>query len=127
MNDARTILIVEDDEAVARVFERSVNTAGYTAVVAMTAEAALRQLDERRVDVVVMDLRMPFVDGFGLLYRLRSREVHQHTPVIIVTGDTTLTDEQLQEIAGLAATVRYKPIDSRELLGEIARLLSREP
>ena len=50
---------------------------------------------ERRPDAVIMDLRMPLVDGFGLLYRIRSREAQQHIPVLVVTGDTTLTETTL--------------------------------
>jgi DNA-binding response OmpR family regulator len=125
LNAAQTILIVDDDAPVARMFERYVSTAGYTALVATTAEDAMRQLDERRIDVVITDLRMPFVDGFLLVYHLRSSEAHQHIPVIIVTGDTALTKDELDELAGLAATVRYKPIEARELLDEIGQALSR--
>jgi DNA-binding response OmpR family regulator len=126
MNAAQTILIVDDDAPVARMFERYVSTAGYATVVATTAEDAMRQLDERRIDVIITDLRMPFIDGFLLLYHLRSSEAHRHIPVIIVTGDTALTKDELQELAGLAATVRYKPIEAHELLDDIGQVLSRE-
>jgi two-component system chemotaxis response regulator CheY len=126
INAAQTILIVDDDPPVARMFERYVVSAGYAALVATTAEEAMRHLDARRIDVVITDLRMPFIDGFLLLYHLRSSEAHKHIPVIIVTGDTALTRDELEELAGLAATVRYKPIEAHELLEDIGRVLSRE-
>jgi DNA-binding response OmpR family regulator len=126
MNPTQTVLIVDDDAALARIFQRVFSRAGYTALVATAAPDALRQLNETRIDAVILDLRMPIIDGFGLLYRLRSREAHQHLPVIIITGDTGLTGEQLKELSDLGATVRYKPIEVRELLAEVDRLLSRE-
>ena len=121
-----TILIVEDDEAVAKTFARVLGVRGYRVLVAQNSEEALRELDQSRPDAVIMDLRMPLVDGFGLLYRIRSREAQQHIPVLVVTGDTTLTGDMLKELSDLGAKVRYKPIEGAELLAETRAMLASE-
>ena len=121
-----TILIVEDDEAVAKTFARVLGVRGYRVLVAQNSEEALRELDQSRPDAVIMDLRMPLVDGFGLLYRIRSREAQQHIPVLVVTGDTTLNVDMLKELSDLGAKVRYKPIEGAELLAEARAMLASE-
>jgi len=121
-----TILIVEDDDAVAKTFARVLGTRGYRVLVAQNAEDALREVDQSRPDAVIMDLRMPLVDGFGLLYRIRSREAQQHIPVLVVTGDTTLSEDMLKELSDLGAKVRYKPIEGADLVAEARALLESE-
>jgi DNA-binding response OmpR family regulator len=70
-----------------------------------------------------MDLRMPFIDGLGLLYRIRSREAQQQLPVLVLTGDTTLSDETRTELTKLGAKVLFKPIQAAQLLAETRGLL----
>jgi DNA-binding response OmpR family regulator len=118
-----TILIVDDDEAVAKTFERVLTVGGYRVLIALSAKEALVQLDLNRPDAIIMDLRMPLVDGFGLLYRIRSRDAQQHLPVLVVTGDTTLTEDMLKELSDLGGKIRYKPIGAADLLAETRSLL----
>ena len=118
-----TILVVDDDEAVAKTFERILISGGYGVLIALNAKEALRQLDLNRPDAIIMDLRMPLVDGFGLLYRIRSRDAQQHIPVLVVTGDTTLSEDMLKELADLGGKIRYKPIGSEDLLTETRGML----
>jgi CheY-like chemotaxis protein len=68
-------------------------------LIARNAEQALRELDQTRPDAVIVDLRMPLVNGLGLLYRIRSREPHQHLLVLVMTGDAALSDETLAELS----------------------------
>jgi two-component system response regulator PrrA len=118
-----TILVVDDDEAVTKTFERILSHHGYRALVALNADEALRVLDQDRPDALIVDLRMPLIDGLGLLYRIRSREAQQHIPALVVTGDTTLSRELLDELASVGAKVLYKPIDATTLVAEVRALL----
>jgi DNA-binding response OmpR family regulator len=118
-----TILVVDDDQDIVRTFDRVLTRGGYRVIVARSAEDALRELDRQVPDAVITDLRMPLVNGLGLLYRMRSRETHQHVPVLVVTGETTLTDDTAGELSALGATVRYKPLDPAQLLAEVRSLL----
>jgi two-component system response regulator PrrA len=118
-----TVLVVDDDEAVTKTFERTLIVGGFLVFTALNAQEALGHLDAHRPDAVILDVRMPLVNGLGLLYRMRTLEMFQHLPVLVVTGGS-LSTETLTELAALNATVRYKPIPAYELLAETRRLLN---
>lgn len=84
---AATVLIVDDDQAGAAVFAYALTSAGYHVHIAYSAEDALCALDAQRPDVIVLDFRMPLINGIGFLYRLRARPAYRHTPVLLVTGE----------------------------------------
>src|SRR5947207_1391278 len=87
-----TILIVDDDEGVTQTFARMLRLEGYEVCTAMDAETGLRAAEQCRPDAIILDLRMPLVDGLTFLRRLREDEHHRETPVAIVTGDYFLED-----------------------------------
>ena len=63
-----------------------------------------------RPDAVLVDLRLPLVDGLAFLRLLRANEVYRQTPVAIVTGDYFLTEAERLELRALDASVYYKPL-----------------
>jgi twitching motility two-component system response regulator PilH len=117
------ILIVEDDEFIARTFERMLIAAGFLASVSLTAEDALAQIAERPPDALLLDFRLPRINALGLLYRIRHQERFSKLPVLVVTG-TPLSDETLDELSALRATVRYKPVGLTELVSNIDELFN---
>ena len=86
------ILIVDDDEGVTQTFARMLRLEGYQVRTAVTAEHGLRAADESQPDAIILDMRMPLVDGLGFLRRLRAKAHQRTTPVAIVTGDYFLED-----------------------------------
>jgi len=84
------ILIVDDDEGVTQTFARMLRLEGYQVRTAVNAEKGLQEADLSRPDAIILDLRMPLVDGLGFLRRLRARDAQRSTPVAIVTGDSFL-------------------------------------
>jgi len=117
-----TILIVDDDEGVTQTFARMLRLEGYHVHTAVNAETGLRQADRSHPDAIILDLRMPLVDGLGFLRRLRSRDDHRGTPVAIVTGDYFLDDSVANELRELGAELRFKPMWLEDLVG-LARTL----
>ncbi|MGE3177185.1 MAG: response regulator [Vicinamibacterales bacterium] len=117
-----TILIVDDDEGVTQTFARMLRMEGYQVRTAMNAETGLRDVSENPPDAIILDLRMPLVDGLGFLRRLRSREAQRATPVAIVTGDYFLDDTISSELRELGAELKYKPLWLEDLVG-LARTL----
>ena len=117
-----SILIVDDDETVTKTFARMLELEGYTVRTALTAETGLREADEYHPDAIILDLRMPLVDGLGFLRSLRARAGQQDTPVAIVTGDYFLDDHVSAELRQLGAELKFKPMWLEDLVG-LARTL----
>ena len=121
--EVATILVVDDDEGVTQTFARMLRLEGYDVRTAMNAETGLREADKSHPDAIILDLRMPLVDGLGFLRRLRSRDEQRDTPVAIVTGDYFLEDEVSDELRALGAELRFKPLWLEDLVGLARNLL----
>jgi DNA-binding response OmpR family regulator len=117
------ILIVDDDEGVTQTFARMLRLEGYQVRTAVSAETGLREAEDSRPDAIILDLRMPLVDGLGFLRRLRSHDEQRLVPVAIVTGDYFLDDSVSTELRELGAELRFKPLWLEDLVGLARNLL----
>ena len=116
------LLIVDDDERIRDLFQRVLVREGHDVQTAVDADDALRQAESVQFDAIIVDWRMPLVNGLGLLYRLRSRHDYRDVPVAIVTGDLVTNDELLADVRALGARLVFKPV-WRNTLIELARTL----
>jgi DNA-binding response OmpR family regulator len=124
--DTARILIVDDDEGVTQTFARMLRLEGYEVRTAMSAETGLREAEQSHPDAIILDLRMPLVDGLGFLRRLRAHDGQRATPVAIVTGDYFLDDTVSSELRELGAELKFKPLWLEDLVG-LARHLLKVP
>jgi len=124
---AARLLIVDDDDATRETFTRILKLEGYEVRSATNAESGLREIESGYPDAVILDLRMPFINGLGLLYRLRAVQPHRQTPVVVVTGDQCLDDSVLAELRDLGADVRFKPLWIEDLVEVAKSLLQGRP
>jgi DNA-binding response OmpR family regulator len=122
LSPGSTILIVDDDEGVTDTFARMLRLEGFRVHTAMSGETGLCQARQVRPDAIIVDLRMPLVDGLAFLRRLRDQDEQRHTPVAIVTGDYFLDDSVSTEIRVLGAELKFKPLWLEDLVG-LARTL----
>jgi DNA-binding NtrC family response regulator len=122
-----TILVIDDDYAINDMFERMLTLEGYRVHTVRDAETALRQLGVVAPDAILVDLRMPHVDGLEFLRRLRAQPVRRDTPVAIVTGDTSIDEAMVEELTSLGATVHFKPVWCDDLLRIAQDLLAMAP
>src|SRR4249920_1881292 len=120
--DQNSILIVDDDEAVTQTFARMLELEGYAVRTARNAETGLREAQEYLPDAIILDLRMPLMDGLGFLRRLRANAGQASIPVAIVTGDYFLDDNVSTELRQLGAELKFKPMWLEDLVG-LARTL----
>ena len=120
---AATILIVDDDEGVTQTFARMLRLEGYQVRTAVNAENGLREAEQSRPDAIILDLRMPLIDGLGFLRRLRASDDQRSVPVAIVTGDYFLDDTVSSELRELGAELRFKPLWLEDLVGLARNLL----
>jgi len=116
------VLIIDDDENVRMLFSRALKLEGYDVGTAATAEEALSLMREARPSAIFLDLKMPYMNGAGFLFRLRKDPTVKDIPVAVVTGMTNLDPATLADIAALGARVWYKPLSIQEI-GDVARTL----
>lgn len=113
------VLLVEDDDLIARLVTLTCERDGYEVVRVADGMTALFALWCERVDVVLMDLHLPELDGIDLLRIMRSHHSFDHVPVIALTGLTTAAIRDELILAG-AASVLHKPFARQALLSSLA-------
>jgi CheY-like chemotaxis protein len=122
-----TVLVVDDDEGVTETFARALRLEGYVVRTARDAATGLREASHCGADAILVDLRMPLMDGLGFLHRLRQQDPGRSTPVAIVTGDYFIDDELATELEGLGATLRFKPIWLEDVVRLTQKLVTGPP
>ncbi|MDQ0216447.1 DNA-binding response OmpR family regulator [Oikeobacillus pervagus] len=125
MNQTK-ILIIEDEEKIARVLELELSYEGYEASKALDGLDGLRMFREENWDLVLLDVMLPGLSGIEVLRRVRSDD--SHTPVILLTAKDSVEDK----VSGLdlgANDYITKPFQIEELLARIraALRLNRQP
>src|SRR3954464_8527483 len=125
MTTPARILIVDDDENVLKTFAKALSLEGFDVRTAASPLIGLQEAVETPPDAILLDLRMPFVNGVGFLYRLRAQSAHRHTPVAIITGDSCIDDPAMTELHGLDAEVRFKPMWIDEVVTLTRSLLAK--
>jgi DNA-binding response OmpR family regulator len=121
---ARTILIVDDDKAVADTFARMLKLEGFSVVTALSAEAGLELADNVHPNAIILDMRMPITNGLQFLRTVRGRPHLVDTPVAIVTGDYFLAEPIQLELKSLGASIRFKPLWLEDLIALARTLVS---
>lgn len=121
----RTILIVDDDRAVADTFSRMLKLEGYSVATALDPSAGLELADNLRPDAIILDMRMPLINGLQFLRQVRQRPHLVEVPVAIVTGDYFLPDALQQELKTLGAALRFKPMWLEDLVALAQTLVPR--
>ena len=110
MAPTHRVLVVDDDEALRSVYSRVLTKEGYAVQMAASAEDALAYVKQERPDAILLDLRMPLINGVGFLYRLRQDPANQNIAVALITGETTLDESTIGDLRSLSAQVWHKPL-----------------
>jgi two-component system, OmpR family, response regulator len=119
--DAGTILLVDDEDAVQKLLTYPLEREGFRVLQAWDGEEALQQFGRERVDLVVLDLMLPKLDGLEVCRRLRGRST---VPIIMLTA----RDDELDKVVGLelgADDYITKPFSIREFRSRVRALLRR--
>jgi two-component system chemotaxis sensor kinase CheA len=123
---ARVSLLVVDDALTLRELQRSILVrAGYEVRTATDGREALALLAERTADLVLTDLEMPNLDGFGLTAAIRSQPRLANIPVLMVTSRSSDEDRQRGLDAGADGYIVKSEFDEGRLLSAVAGLLGR--
>ena len=118
-----SVLVAEDDPAASELLRRTLESEGWSVIVARNGREALAQMDQHEPALILLDLMMPEMDGFEFLSEIRSPARGSTTPVIVVTAKE-LTAAERTQLNGQVITVLQKGSHSRdELLSEVASQL----
>ena len=119
-----TVLLVEDEEPLRRVLKDLLEREGYVVAEARDGIEALDQVDRSAPDLMVLDLNLPKLDGYGVLTHLRSRAATATLPVLVLTakGDE---DSEVRVFEYGASDFLTKPFRPRALSARLSSLLKR--
>ena len=120
MNKMKKILIVEDETDIRELVAFHLEKEGFSALQASTGEAGLSMLWDENIDLVILDLMMPGVDGISLMGDIRSIDASSRVPILAVSG---LNDAATLNDALLFGAMDYlvKPFDLETLLSKIKK------
>ncbi|TCP99895.1 response regulator receiver domain-containing protein [Sphingomonas sp. PP-F2F-A104-K0414] len=120
------VLFIEDDRMNRRVVKDMLDVAGVTMVEAESAERGLEIIDEQDFAMILVDLRMPGMDGVTAIKHIRARDdAKGRVPIIVVTADIAPDLRQRCLVAG-ADDVIFKPVAMDSLFDAMGRILARD-
>ena len=114
------ILIVDDHIAIRSHLQKCLEKHGYEAVTAANGEIALKKAAEIGPDLILMDIKMPVMDGLEALRQLKAGENTAGIPVVMLTGMDELEDENLGMSLGADAYIK-KPV----VVADVLRLVEK--
>ncbi|WP_250035577.1 response regulator [Paractinoplanes maris] len=117
-----SILIADDDDDVRDVIEFRLQVAGYRTLTADNGRSALNLAIERRPRVIILDVRMPQIDGLTVCNRLHASPSTAEIPVLMISGNCEEYDRELGLAAG-ADDYLPKPFTSHEMMRRVNWLL----
>ena len=120
---AARVLVVEDDDEIAQVLQRSLRLEGYEVRIALDGEQALAMHAEYVPDVVILDLGLPKVDGIDVARQVRAAD---DVPILMLTARDAV-EARVEGLDSGADDYLVKPFERQELLARLRALLRRRP
>ena len=117
------VLVVEDDDAISQVLQRSLRMEGYDVRIAGDGVSGLDQVGSFLPDLVILDLGLPKLDGIEVAKRLRERE---DVPILVLTARDAV-ESRVEGLDAGADDYLVKPFERQELLARLRALLRRRP
>lgn len=118
------VLIVEDDKNIAKLVKYNLDKAGFTCSTVITGEEGFEVLDREKVDLIILDVMLPKMDGFEVCRLIKQEEKYSKIPIIMLTARA----EEIDRIVGLelgADDYLAKPFSPRELVLRVKAILKR--
>jgi DNA-binding response OmpR family regulator len=121
----KLVLIVDDSTTVCTIFERCLEHAGYEVKCCLDGILAIRWLGSRGVhipDLILVDLNLPKLDGYGVIQHLRAQPAFAQTTFVIITRRNSFLDKLKGQLVGATAYL-VKPVEATELLSVVQSYL----
>lgn len=121
MNKNTRILTVDDSASMRALLNHALTSQGFNVAQAEDGEVALEWLAMNEVDVVITDINMPRLDGFGLIERLRQGSRHRDRPILVLTTESSEEKKARARQAGATGWI-VKPFDPEKLVAAVRRV-----
>ncbi len=118
------ILLIDDEPMYFKMMAKGLEKAGYQLEYARTGQEGLAMIAAKNPDIIVVDLKLPDINGFEIIKRLRDNPDFSHIPIIVITGKRELEDK-LEAFALGADDYLVKPFEVDELVARIGILARR--
>ena len=125
MDEQKSLLIVEDVPGIRELLELTLRFKGYDVISAQNGQEALDILRDRHPALIITDILMPRMDGFTLIYRLRTEQGTRDIPVIFLSATYVSPEDKAFATTLGASRFIEKPIDMENFLLAITELLDR--
>jgi DNA-binding response OmpR family regulator len=119
------LLIVEDDLDILKLLEAALTFKGYQVLTARNGEEGLELIQRKHPAIVIADIMMPKIDGFGLIHRLRIHPETRDIPVVFITATYVAREDRSFALKLGATRFLQKPLDLERFLGTITDLLKQ--
>ena len=119
---SKTILVVDDSSSLRTAVRIALSGAGFDVVEAEDGKQALSKLDGRQYHLVISDVNMPNLDGFGFVSAMKQLPAYKYTPVIMLTTEAGDDKKEKGKAAGAKAWV-VKPFLPPQLLSVVSKLV----
>lgn len=118
----KTILIVDDSTSMRAAVRIALDSAGYDVVEAADGQDALGKLDGRKLHLVISDVNMPRLDGYGFVTAMKQKPSYKYTPVVMLTTEDSAAKKERGREAGVKAWI-VKPFQPPTLLNVVSKLV----
>lgn len=118
---AKKILAIDDSRTMQDMLRLTLDASGYDVVIAEDGLSGLDKLEVERPDVVITDINMPRLDGFGFIKAARKRLAGRAVPILVLSTEYSPEKKQRARAAGATGWI-VKPFDPVKLIGAIKRV-----
>ena len=115
------ILAVDDSRTMRSMLEQALNEAGFDVALAEDGQEGLDRLDDVAPDVVITDIDMPRIDGFGFIEGVRAQRRNRGLPILVLTTESAPELKARARAAGATGWI-VKPFDEQKLIAAIRRV-----
>jgi len=119
----KTVLVVDDSASVRQVVSIALKGAGYDVLQGSDGKDALKQLDGRRIHLIISDVNMPNMDGITFVAEAKKLPAYKFTPIIMLTTESQEDKKRQAQAAGAKAWVT-KPFQPEQMLAAVSKLIA---
>jgi CheY-like chemotaxis protein len=127
MDESKVLLVVEDIPNILELLDLTLRFNGYEVITARNGQEALDVIESKRPALIITDILMPKMDGFSLIYRLRTNRETRDIPVVFLSATYVSAEDKAFATTLGATKFIEKPIDTKAFLLTISELLDQPP